>query len=285
MTANTRHRQLLTPSPSPTISSLEHGLSPLDRQPSNPWTNLQKMILMLLVENYRTSWTTTRRIFNEIFRQEIPSRYGLTTNALRTYYWGMKRGIYIIRGEWHYLKDAATQVLDAKLNVVNLVSAQKDIDVGEPGTDVVVPDDTIPPDHSLDLYTQLMEHIHEDEHAWPSQAGDVKTTESVVTKDANEGSRKPPVPSVAQKTDQSSLPSKPDGAKIPLLGFRAFSNISQGLNSRDSFLAGAFHAGIEMVQPDPSSSANKHLVFRHVERGNKNLSPFIRYLIMRFLPG
>ena len=267
MASNTRRSQLLTPSPSPSISNQEQGLSPLCRQPCNPWTNLQKVTLMLLVENYRTSWKTTRLVFNETFKQEIPSRYGLSTNALRTYYWGLKRGLYTIRGDWHFLKDAATQILDAKLNVVDLVSAPSNREVGEPRRDSIVPDGPRPPDNSLDLYTQLIGYV---------QAGDPEATKSVLTENANESTRETPLPSIARKSDQSSLPSKQDDAEIPLLGFRAFSNTSQGLNSRDGFLAGVFHAGVDMIQPDPSSSANRHLVFRHVERGNKNFSPFIR---------
>ena len=278
MASSTRRSQLLTPSPSPTISSHEEDWSPLDRQPSNPWTNLQKVTLVLLIENYRTSWTTTKLVFNETFKQEIPSRFGLSQNALRTYYWGIKRGSYTICGDWQFLKNAATEILDAKLNVVNLVSAQNDTEAGDPARDVTVLDRAHPPDSSLDLYTQLMEHIREDEHFLPSPEGDAETIESILAENANESVRKAPVPFRAWKLDHSSLPFKQDNQKIPLLGFRAFSNISQGLNSRDGFMAGVFHAGMDIIQPDPSSSANKHLVFRHVERGNRNLSPFIRYL-------
>ena len=178
----------------------------------------------------------------------------------------------MIRGNWNFLKNNAIQILDAKLNVIDLVSGPKDVGMGEPRKDGVVRDNTQPPNDSSDLYTQLIENIHD---ASPGQAGDVEAMESVPIANTNEIQSTSQSLSPAPELARSSLPLKQDSTKVPLLGFRAFANNSQGLNTREGFLAGLFNAGLDISQPDPSSGANRHLVFRHVERGNINLSPFI----------
>lgn len=145
-----------TPSSASSAFSSAFALSP----PSNNWTYLQKVTLVLLVEALRAPWKIIRQVFNEIFQQQIPSPFGLSENALRTYYWGLRRGVCKIYGERSILRTYAIDLLKNKLGNESFNCKAKDDSVEEPDNDGVMStcaDAQQSAQHSLPpLYSQLL---------------------------------------------------------------------------------------------------------------------------------
>ena len=118
--APARRRDLLSTPPSSSKSSKSstsvYDLSPLSRPPSNKWSNLQRETLVVLVEDFKFEWKIIKIIFNDIFDDEIPSPFGVSESGLRTYYWGLQRGVYKINGERHILRAYAIDLLQKRLS-------------------------------------------------------------------------------------------------------------------------------------------------------------------------
>ena len=254
---------------SPRLSSLNEFSSVLNRSPSNNWTNLQKETLLLLVEEYRFDWKVIRRIFNTVFQRQILCSSGLSDGALRSYYWGLKRGIYPINGEKSMLRAYATDLIQKMTGDNDHTEVVENSELGFP---VAVAQKQAHARFLLfvdELGTYAKNHpdcasqnyLKNQTCKWQTMPKGIETHHITLT----------PNPASAKKAFGCN-----NADAVPLLAFRAFSEASQGLNSKDGFLAGIFQAGLAIQQPDPASEQYRQLVIKHVERNNKNLSPLIR---------
>lgn len=269
---------------SPSIfSSPSSSLSdPLSSLPKNPWSNLQKETLLILVEEYQANWKTVKQVFNDIYQQEIPSPMGLTEKALRTYYWGIKRGRSRINGQRSILRAVAIDLIQERLSNRNL-----SCDVGDIYTKAS--DDEAFTFKAVDprlqaresftlLYKELINYTQITSKVQSGLPSIVQDQNIMISPSETHVAALSPTSS-PNRSSKSVKAFRPLNANdYPLLGFRAFSDKSQGLNAREGFLAGRFHGGDNLPQPHPQSEENRHLVIGHVERNNQILSPFIRYI-------
>lgn len=74
----------------PQVLTPPHDYTAVNRRPSNNWTSMQKVILGWLTSSYSNSITDIARIFNACFRDELPTRQGLSENAINTKRYSMQ---------------------------------------------------------------------------------------------------------------------------------------------------------------------------------------------------
>lgn len=67
-----------------------HDYTAVNRRPSNEWTSMQRVILGWLASSYTNSWTDIGRIFNAYFGHELPTKRGLSENAIHAMYYCME---------------------------------------------------------------------------------------------------------------------------------------------------------------------------------------------------
>ena len=198
----------------------------VSRSKNHKW-DLQNYVVLLLLENvYTNSWAEGTKVFNRYFQEQIGVSTQLSEGALRTMHRQVKGKFDYPLGEWQALR-------------ISLEKTAQSI-----GLELQVKH----PNHGLD-HTTLSTARNEDPVLGRAlfQPFD----------EQNHGIPTPPQsPRIRHKKT----------FKFPRLGFRAFNDRNQGLNSYTKFQAGMFYSQNIGKPPHVSSRLYRHYARRHADR-------------------
>ena len=233
----------------------------LKRKPSNRWTPNQRVVLALLT-SFKNDWKDITKIFNALFRDELPRKDGLSEDALRAMSYCVElRPAEVdalallqapsISTDGISFEAMARSWIERTAEALGIVLMHRNLGTPPRATKKIKAmsmiditpqanlwsnedDDGIQRSAKRKLDTMLgtlaKDHTHEPSEFYP-------TPSNSSTRSLKAPNLTPPSPAhlEAEKSYQVPRPKL-----LPSLGFRAFNECSMGLNHANGFVAGQF---------------------------------------------